>query len=175
MIGRRPASDLSPRMRVWAAIAVPILLAAGFFTASSLFATEARPAVRSRIIRADDLKLPGELSRMNVVIGRPDQYKGRLSGAVGHIRPTDTRPDMTSVQVASLADGGNEKESNDYIDASKTDTAVLPTDPGKAAPGQENTGAIIGGTTSKSRNVSHETVCSDNFIGHTREYLQTKK
>ncbi|HQT92967.1 MAG TPA: hypothetical protein PL001_13175, partial [Candidatus Kryptobacter bacterium] len=94
-------------MKGWAAIAVPILLAAGLFTGSSLFATEARPAVQSKIVRVDDLKLPGELSRINVVIGRPDQYRGRLSRAAGDVRATAARRDMTSVRVAPLAGGGN--------------------------------------------------------------------
>ncbi len=151
---------------------------------SGLFADElnSTPTVPATSIGLSGvLQFSRQLSRENFTAQRSKSLMaedtGRLVTILGCFRTADARRDITSVKVAvaSLPSGSSEKGSDNYINLAEANTAVLSTESAKAPLDQGASGEIVADLAADAGSTAGAFVSRDDFTGHTREYLQTKK
>ncbi len=101
---------------------------------------------------------------------------GRASMFNRDFRATDTRRDITSVDVVpvTMSDAGVPSGREHYWETAETNTAVLSRDSGNTHLHLESAGKVADVSTSRTGERAGAPLVADDFLGHTREYLQTR-
>lgn len=102
---------------------------------------------------------------------------GRALAFNNDFRVTDTRRDITSVNVVpvTMSDAGVPNGRDDYWETAETNTAVLSRDSGKTNMHLRSAGQVTDISPSYTGEGTGSSLFADDFLGHTREYLQTRK
>ncbi len=92
-------------------------------------------------------------------------------------RVTDSRRDITSVTVVPvmMSDAGVPSGTEDYWDKAETETAVLSRDSGETHLDLRSSGNVADVSSSRKGEYTGVSLLADDFLGHTREFLQTRK
>ncbi len=159
-----------PRRKGTRLLAVTFLLALAFepsVRSSGAFAEETRWSVAGLHNRETEVfPLPNVLGR-----GKPTP-----SGAFHFSGMTTAESDISSVTSSSTmhADGGRRTTESDYLNAEAPTEALVSSDTGKFVGTSQFIGVLH--ELKANRTIESEVVVAeDNFLGHTRKYLQTKK
>ncbi len=158
------ASLFLPKCKAVAAMAAPApgVITPGFDSHASLHISMRGTKTTATIVRPEDC-----------VWGD----SGRYLMAIENLRTADARSDITSVKAGStmVSDGSGEKGADNYLDKTGAGTAVLSTDAGKAMVGRQASNVPTDGLVPERDGGFGMTLHADDFVAHTREYLQTKK
>lgn len=101
----------------------------------------------------------------------------RPPGANEFIPTAEARSDITSVKVVSpsLAGENSETGEDNFLGPDNSSNLLLPGNTGKYADSQTASGVVVDGSANGNFTTSEVAFSNNDFLGHIREFLQTKK
>lgn len=196
MISSRPEIQLSGANYIAASRSQDVRCLSGFFRLGSLpilllltltvlfsnVPAEGAPVNLSVPLSAGPIQLKGATydTGLTAPMERPDLAipgdSGRFLASLVRFSTIETRVDNTSVETAAAVTGTTSgKPTQSYLDSGATDIAVLSSNNEHTTHHLQISGTIADGAASQVSFRAENGSTRDDFLGHTREFLQTRK